>query len=132
MQQVDIMATIASVVTQDDLPATQGQPWGTGRDFALSEVYAAPEQSPRLSHGYCAVYSQGWKYLRRDDGAEELFVLEHDPDEARNVAGSSPEILKWARSIAAESETLRVQRKPTNRSHLEQDVERMRNLGYIR
>ncbi len=93
------------------------------------------ESSDRYPDKYLGVRSPTWKYLRREsDGAEELYDLENDPGEERNVAAEEPDRLSALRERFERAIT---DLTPVPDAGLEpfaddpQALERLRDLGYL-
>ncbi|MFH1279098.1 MAG: sulfatase [Candidatus Eisenbacteria bacterium] len=69
-----------------------------------------------------------WKYMRTGEGVEELYHLDDDPGELRNLAGANPE-----RASILRDEVIRkigeggIERPPID----EETRERLRSLGYV-
>ena len=61
-----------------------------------------------------AVRSEHWRYIRYDDGSEELYDHRSDPQEFRNLAGR-PEVAKVVATHAAALPTRNVDLSPKNR-----------------
>lgn len=131
-QQVDLFATIASLVGGGELPETDGRPWGVGRDWAMSEVFENPGFSPRYRLGYCAVEMDSSKYVRRSDGGEELYDLELDPGETRSVLGARPELFAACRRLVDERDAhlMRGGRPPAGPSAGDR-LDQLKALGYV-
>ncbi len=49
--------------------------------------------------GVRAIRTEKWKYVTRHEGPEELYNLEADPGETRNLAGSAPEQTALAKQL---------------------------------
>jgi arylsulfatase A-like enzyme len=86
------------------------------------------ERPPLPTGGLFGVREGPWKYVRRDDGAEELYRLDEDPRESRNRAVSDPEEAARLRSLL---ENRRREAGTQQAPILDEETrEKLRALGY--
>ena len=145
VQSVDLLPTLAELVAVQDDPGlgrVQGQSLLSAmpRDFAVTE-YLAPqlhsfrregvEFDTRFSRQLRAIRTEQYKYIWSSDGADELYDLQVDPGERRNLieveretaVSLANQLQQWVEqhTIAAEAET-----------RLDEAViSRLEALGYI-
>lgn len=136
-QLVDIVPTVLQALGIAAPAPLDGVPLGGGREVMLAEDFPPSwpvSQSHRHGGGSRAIVVAGLKYLRNDDGTEELYDLGRDPLEERNLAETRPEAVaglrarleEWAR-VAAKAEP-----PPALREPLPPEVEEgLRALGYM-
>lgn len=97
---MDIPATIldiAGVEKPDDWRGESLMPWvKEARADDVHETVFAEWKSPRV----LMVRRAGWKYVRYEDGGEELFCLEEDPHETQNRA-NDPQATQIKAELAA-------------------------------
>ncbi|QDT69284.1 Choline-sulfatase [Planctomycetes bacterium MalM25] len=83
---IDIYPTFAercNLPTKNDLE-------GVSQAAVLENPSTAQDRDvflPYLTPGAYAIINQDWRYIRYDDGTEELYDTQHDPNEWRNLAG---------------------------------------------
>ncbi len=85
---------------------------------------------------YAAIRTEGYKYVRRPNGQEQLFHLEHDPLEREDVAAQLPGVTQelGARftEMTQERQVVEVARDETYSSEEQAVLEsRLRDLGYL-
>jgi arylsulfatase A-like enzyme len=134
---VDVAPTILSVAGFSVPPAMQGQSLldagAAPRREIFSETFLCPVMHPSECAGCTAraVVSWPYKYIGFSNGTRELFNLEADPDELRNLAGVATqdaarmggELSAWVKTIPAQS-----------RQKVELTAEekrRLKSLGYV-
>lgn len=92
------------------LPAMSGEDEGSASPhlyFACNERHGGAEPATRE-----AVREGRWKWVRSLDGREELFDLERDPAETRDLAAEEPEVVARLRELARAESTPRPRAVP--------------------
>jgi len=137
----DVMPTIldvAGVVPPDGLPGMDLRQVSGGRRL-LGENYFARIKDLERPYGRRffrvrqAVYQGRWKYIHSTDGNSELYDLETDPDEQKNLIKARPDVavamqawlMEQLESAAADSEG------PRPMEVDEETKKRLEALGYI-
>ncbi|MDY6853851.1 MAG: sulfatase [Thermodesulfobacteriota bacterium] len=142
-QLVDLMPTILDILQiqipahiqgRSLLPIFQGKP-ELSFNLAFAEIRADinwKAQNPRYGDAIKAVLNKEWKYISYDNGREELYNLELDPQEKNNLF--SAEIIKakemrellnaWSHAVSPEK---RDKKGKIDGGRLEQ----LRSLGYL-
>ena len=79
-----------------------------------------------------AVISGKWKYIEaRDEGTQELFDMEQDPREKKNLAADFPEKVGELSAVLQKIvRNLSDQASSANQSVSDEDAERLRSIGY--
>ncbi len=137
-QSVDIVPTVLQALGIGAPAPLDGVPIDGRREVMLAEDFPLSWPVGRLSlrhgAGSLALIVDGLKYLRHDDAPEELFDLDQDPLEERNLAEAMPNALArlrsqleaWSRA-AAEREP-----RPAPPASLPAEAEEgLRALGYV-
>ncbi len=135
-RSIDIVPTILDLVDQPELcAACQGTslvPLMRGDDFAPVTSYAETF-FPRLNLGWSELRSvrrEGWKYIAAPE--PELYDLNDDPKELRNLAESEPERLqKFARALDAIEERDAGPIEVSRTAPDQETVGLLRSLGYV-
>jgi arylsulfatase A-like enzyme len=85
---IDLYPTFAEMC---DLPAKKDL-----EGVSLGEVLKAPSKAekrdvfvPHMKRGSYAVVNSDWRYIQYNDGSEELYNLNKDPNEWKNLAGEA-------------------------------------------
>ncbi len=131
--QVSNLDTTPTLLALAGLPAPEGLP---GRDLLDTlEPRAVLAQNPSsYPRRYFALRHDGHKLVTSPPReALELYDLERDPDETRNLAGDEPAL---AARMRAELETLREAEglpaaPPDEVEPAPEEIERLRELGYV-
>jgi arylsulfatase A-like enzyme len=138
MQHVDFFPTIAAILNEPLPGEVQGQPWGAGRDYALSEVFCKscgresyePRWPDAMRHDLVAVMSSELKFIRSTQAPDQVFRFVDDPSETQPVPDPDPEFIEKAeKAIDARNQRLieTLSKRPEDKSLLE----KLRSLGYI-
>ena len=136
-QSVDIVPTILQALGIPAPTPLDGVPLDGRREVMLAEDFpvSVPVRrvSPRHGGGSRALLVDDLKYLRNDDGSEELYDLDRDPLEERNLAEAMPEAVArrapGSRPGAAPLPKADLHRRPAS---LPAAVEEgLRALGYV-
>jgi arylsulfatase A-like enzyme len=135
---VDIVPTVLQALGIAAAAPLDGVPIDGRRELMLAEDFRVSwpvgRLSPRHGAGSLALIVDGLKYLRNDDGSEELFDLDQDPLEERNLAETMPDAVASLRSrLEAWSRTV-AERRPRRAppAPLPAEVEEgLRALGYV-
>ena len=104
----------------------------------LADITALKRLSPNVESSICNKYNKNLKCIRSDDfkyiiasdGKEELYNLEKDPDESKNIIVEFPEKAKELKSLL----TAELKARPINKRISTFDDEmkkRLRELGYF-
>lgn len=97
--------------------------WNPGGRLEVAERWEAGER--------LALIGRRWKYLHWTAGPAELYDLENDPRENRNLVAERPEIVAEMRErLLARARTLR-SRQQAGETVDEHTLEVLRSLGYI-
>ncbi len=133
---VDVLPTLLDVLGVETPRAVQGRslrPLLRGESLAARAQFGEAGMEPRER----AVRTDGWKYVRRPGGREELYDLRADPGETDDRCARAPETCRELRgklrTFLRESAALRrATRLPTAREAPVDDAtrERLRSLGY--
>ncbi len=137
-QSVDIVPTVLQALGIDAPTPLDGVPLEGRREVMLAEDFPEvwPAGRPSLRHGAgsLALVVDGLKYLRNDDAPEELFDLDRDPLEQRNLAETMPDTVArlrarleaWSRAAAGRGA------RPAPPASLPAELEEdLRALGYV-
>jgi arylsulfatase A-like enzyme len=137
MQFVDFLPTILTILGEPVPPEVQGSPWGTGRDFALSELFCRP--GPLLNptdwpeaarRDLITVVLDNLKLIRSTLAPDEVYDLAADPAELNPIAAPDPAFLRRVEEVIAERNKRLVQGMSTDTED-KKLIERLRSLGYI-
>ncbi len=133
---IDVAPTILETTGFPIPPSMQGQslakqPSALGREL-FSETFSCPVMQPADCAGCSArtVVSWPFKYISFNTGKKQLFNLEADPDENRDLADGTPETARlrgelsaWMTKTPAQSRQ-KVQLSP-------EEMKRLKSLGYV-
>jgi N-acetylglucosamine-6-sulfatase len=116
---VDFAPTFLELGGAGPLPGVHGKSWlplladggAAGRDRFLVEHFSENVFPRTRQMGYRAIRTEGWKYIHYVDlpGSDELYDLNRDPFEMRNLIGSPAH----ARDLARLREELRAELRAT-------------------
>ncbi|HMC60325.1 MAG TPA: sulfatase, partial [Candidatus Solibacter sp.] len=133
---IDVAPTILTATGFPIPPSMQGRNLLDQAPFRrelFSETFSCPVMQPAECPGCSArtVVSWPFKYIAFNTGKKQLFNLEADPDENRDLAGAAtPETAQlngdlsaWMKTIPAQSKQ-RVQLSP-------EEMKRLKSLGYV-
>lgn len=123
---LDLSPTLTDYADIDQPEAFLGEPL-TGesvRDSVIAEWADYDNDDRRF-----AVRTLDWKYIRAEDGGEQLFDLNDDPDELNDVAEDNPKILeKFREQVKDHTEQVS---SSSLRADMDEEVrQRLRDLGY--
>jgi arylsulfatase A-like enzyme len=99
----------------------------------FSETFSCPVMQPAECPGCSArtVVSWPFKYIAFNTGKKQLFNLEADPDENRDLAGAAtPETAQLNRDLSAWMKTIPAQSKQRVQLSPE-EMKRLKSLGYV-
>lgn len=131
---VDVMPTVLGLVGTAVPPGVQG------RDLRAVVEGSAPDDAPVFAESYLphlqfrfselfAIRRGALKYI--DSPSPELFNLEHDPEESRNLHGSRPGEDALARELAGRISSADPQSATRAAAPVDPETEaRLRSLGY--
>ncbi len=105
LRLIDVAPTIMSLLgvsPPDALDGTSFAPAASGRPHLQRDERVALCEGLLFSEGKVAVRSARYKYVRWDNGKEELYDLRADPAELRDIAASAD--LTWARALTSADE----------------------------
>jgi arylsulfatase A-like enzyme len=134
---IDVAPTVLSAAGFSVPPAMQGKSLLDGGAAGGREIFSETFLCPVMHAPECAgctaraAVSWPFKYIGFSNGTRQLFNLEADPDELRNLAGAAPadaarisgELSAWAKTIPAQSRqkvALTVE-----------EMRRLKSLGYV-
>ncbi|MBZ0113753.1 MAG: sulfatase-like hydrolase/transferase [Thermoanaerobaculia bacterium] len=141
---VDVFPTLLDAVGINDVTAVSGcsrfpELRGASRpagecDVAISEIAEVEGAEATLG-----LRTERWKYLRFDGGREELYDLQSDPGEQRNLLLEIPDVLELSDfqvvvDFRRRAEEILAARN-TSRGRVEVDaltLEELRSLGYVK
>lgn len=101
-----------------------------GGDVELRSFYSETI-APFASYGWAplrCVTTDSWKYVQTT--RDELYNLQHDPDERQNLVESEPEQVEILRQELADLRALMVPVEPTDRSLSDAERQALASLGY--
>jgi arylsulfatase A-like enzyme len=118
---------------EDDFPYVPGShPVLAENRYTRLRDLRHPVWGARFRRVRTVLYDPPWKYIRSSDGNHELYHLELDPHESRNLTTISPDI---ATRLAGALAAFEASRPAEREVHLETlspaDRERLGRLGYI-
>lgn len=142
-RQVDVLPTVLDLLSIELPPGLDGQSLAAtieeGDEGAADEAPAEPPAvdsyaeavAPWYAYGWAALFQlrdQKWKYI--DAPTPELYDLESDPEESRNLAADEPD---RARAMQAELDRRlgSTDSSPGARSASQKERDRLRALGYV-
>jgi arylsulfatase A-like enzyme len=140
MQFVDFFPTFATILRQHVPPHVQGTPWGTGREFALSEVFCKAcrrefggrgQWPDSLRRDLVAVTVDDQKLIRSTRDPDEVYDLRNDPGEAEPLAAPKADFLQRVETVIAERNQRLVNRLTDKAPFDKKLLERLRSLGYV-
>ncbi len=143
VQHPDLMPTILDLL---EIPIPQNV---QGRNLmpilkgkATAKFYAAfasirPDinwkpKNPRYGHGMQAVIHKAWKYILNDDGREELYRLDVDPEEQINLASKDPiKVDEMRKDLDTWKFATKSQKTNNSEAIKGGRLEQLRALGYL-
>lgn len=149
VELIDIAPTILDAAAIDDQP---GQFRGQSLLGALRDEGPPPRKAVFAggNHGRSAVIADGWKYYRYDPDlkssrvkqlsretksqatAEELYRVDTDPFERRNLAKKKPKVLRRMRALADEYDERRSSDADRETAPVDAEThDRLKALGYF-
>jgi hypothetical protein len=113
-------------------------PYAPGAPVRVAEIYFSRPNELQASWGArfkrirTAIFLERWKYIRSSDGKDELYDLEHDPAEARNLIGERPALAEKLRAKLETfiSEAKRADSGATPVQMSAKELEELEKLGY--
>jgi arylsulfatase A-like enzyme len=135
---IDVMPTLLGLARIDGkLPPMQGQDLmplvrGEGRE---GESWAFASALPQETASIVAQNQRLKLILDLETGASELYDLREDPDESTDLAAERPDLLDAMKSeVQAHLDYLRSfpSYRPTPTALSDEDIEKLRSLGYVR
>jgi arylsulfatase A-like enzyme len=133
---IDVLPTISEILALPIPDAANGaslQPLIDGEEIDARPIYAVTYR-PEAYADKQAVIARGYKYvhtLTDDDEWEELYDLRKDPGELENLASSAPEMLAELRTLLRSHLEGAATASPNVADLSEEEIERLRELGYI-
>ena len=139
VSHIDLLPTIVDLLNIRDPSVRSGRRLGPLLDTARDDVAAVPIVAetfrPESSKDRKALIANRFKLiLTPEDSLEELYNLDQDPDEQQNLVSEDPETtanltkILLARLAEAEARAAR----PEQQTLTEEQLERLRSLGYVR
>ncbi|MCK6446121.1 MAG: sulfatase-like hydrolase/transferase [Planctomycetes bacterium] len=134
----ELARIVAATLTDDqERELAKSFPYAPGAQLKLAEIWLSRPNELKASWGArfkrkrAALYLERWKYIRSSDGQHELYDLENDPRETRNLIAEKPELAKTLDErlarFEAESQAAS-QAKPVDVT--DEELETLRQLGY--
>ena len=121
--------------TFDTVPRTDGHlldtPATALRAWSFPSL-ANRRTDERFSRELRSIEVAGWKLIEDDSGVVELYDLDNDPGESRNLALEQPARVASMRTEMGANPVYRSTNIPTDRGLSTDTIERLRSLGYIR
>ncbi len=136
VESVDLFPIVLAHAGLGALPRIDGRAWGLGREHARTWVRVQQRsvswRPERLARNLRAIQRDGWKLIEWSTGRLELYDLENDPGETRDLAARNPERRDALRLLLGKP--ARVSRNAPRRgaSETPETLERLRALGYLR
>jgi arylsulfatase A-like enzyme len=139
MQSVDLFPTFAAVLNEPPPGQMQGLPWGSGREYALAEVFCkscgaesigSVKWPDDLRRDLVAVMIGNQKLIRSTHGPDEVYDVSIDPGELNPSPDPDPNFLERAEELIAERQRGMAQdlsKYPEDKRLLE----KLRSLGYV-
>ncbi|MEE8171263.1 MAG: sulfatase [Phycisphaerae bacterium] len=131
-QPLDLFATLAALIEKDDMPQTQGSPWGAGRDYAMTEMFIFLPDVPRTNREQHAIMLGSMKYIRSSDGTEEVYDLAADPQERRNLIDENGELAQRGRELLDRRDRLFESVKHLKGRRGQLQLKKLEALGYVK
>ncbi len=134
MQLVDVMPMILGHVGVA-APRTDGRlldrPATALRAWSFPSL-ANRRTDERFSRELRSIEVAGWKLIEDDSGVVELYDLDNDPVQSRNLALEQPARVASMRTEMGARPVYRSTNIPTERGLSTDTIERLRSLGYIK
>ncbi|MCC6409473.1 MAG: sulfatase [Planctomycetes bacterium] len=135
----ELARLIASALTvEQENELAKRFPYAPGAPLRLAELWLSRPNELKASWGErfkrkrAALYLERWKYIRSTDGKHELYDLEADPREKRNLIAEKPELARTLEErlsrFEADSRAGPEQAAPVEVSA--EELETLRALGY--
>ncbi|ACM59099.1 sulfatase [Halorubrum lacusprofundi] len=129
---MDLAPTLADKADVDRPETYRGQPLSQVEDqWNRSEVIAEWADTDTDDRRF-AVRTTNWKYIREENGAEQLYDLTADPEEMNDLATGNPNVLSDLRETLEDHlATLDESREDLGDVEMDEEVrQRLRDLGY--
>ncbi len=145
VQTIDVMPTLLDILDiriPDNVQGRSLVPFFKGKsvdsrfDMAFAEI--RPDinwrvQNPRYGDGIKAVINKDWKYILYDNGREELYNLNLDPDESNNLVKSEKVKANEMREILDSWSYVVTPEKDSKKGKIDSGrLEQLRSLGYLK
>ena len=139
VSHIDLLPTVVDLLNIRDPHPRSGRRlgplFGTAQDHVIPAPIVAETFRPESPKDRKALIVDRFKLiLTPEDSLEELYDLDQDPDEQRNIVSDDPDTtasltkILLARLAEAEARAAR----PQQQTLTEEQVERLRSLGYVR
>jgi arylsulfatase A-like enzyme len=132
MQLTDVLPLVLRHVGIDESPELELAGDASGLRAWSFPSPAKLRISPRYARELRSIEIDGWKLIDSTDGSLELFHLLTDPAERTDLAATRPEIVRTLLERLGPRSAYRADHLPAGEELSDDDLERLRSLGYIR
>ncbi len=138
-RHIDLLPTILEILGIEDDVEVQGRsllPWVEGRETspAVGPVYAQVSLRAVKIVKLASFMKDGWKLIANDlpEKSEELYHIQRDPKETQNVYTSEEKMARLVKSELTTFEKSLPKAKVGEIELTDEEIERLRSLGYIK
>jgi len=129
---LDLAPTLADNADVDQPESFRGQPLSQiNGQWTRSEIIAEWADTDTDDRRF-AVRTTDWKYVREENGDEQLYNLSADPEETKDIAAETPDVLSdFQEMIDDHLAMLDESREDLGNVEMDEEVrQRLRDLGY--